>query len=85
MRTTLIYTIYQDQRTKDTHGDYGIMVITGVCGTLNSGSIPGSRPDTRNPVRGFSFVWAAKKAYAFVREKYFFLEVLFYNSKRQKY
>jgi hypothetical protein len=25
-------------------GGYGIMVITGVCGTLNSGSIPGSRP-----------------------------------------
>ena len=27
------------------HGGYGIKVITGVCGTLNSGSIPGSRPD----------------------------------------
>ncbi len=26
-------------------GGYGIMVITGVCGTLNSGSIPGSRPE----------------------------------------
>ena len=26
------------------HGDYGVMVNTQVCGTCNSGSIPGSRP-----------------------------------------
>ena len=27
------------------HGDYRITVITPVCGTGNSGSIPGSRPN----------------------------------------
>ena len=30
------------------HGDYRITVITPVCGTGNSGSIPGSRPSARN-------------------------------------
>jgi hypothetical protein len=29
----------------NTHGGYGIKVITEVCGTFNSGSIPGSRPN----------------------------------------
>jgi hypothetical protein len=35
----------------DLYGGYGITVITGVCGTLNSGSIPGSRPDQPAPMR----------------------------------
>ena len=34
------------------NGGYGIMVITGVCGTLNSGSIPDSRPLRKNPLTG---------------------------------
>ena len=49
MRTT------RRQALSPAHGDYGIMVITGVCGTLNSGSIPGSRPNEPTPSGVFSF------------------------------
>jgi hypothetical protein len=43
---------------RETNGGYGIMVITGVCGTLNSGSIPGSRPNVRTP-SGVFYIGAA--------------------------
>ncbi len=37
--------VHQGAPLQGENGGYGIMVITGVCGTLNSGSIPGSRPN----------------------------------------
>lgn len=36
------------------------MVITSVCGTENSGSIPGSRPK-QNPLLGIFVYWAVEK------------------------
>lgn len=35
------------------HGGYCITVITPVCGTGNSGSIPGSRPEAKSPLGDF--------------------------------
>ena len=39
------------------NGGYGIMVITGVCGTLNSGSIPDSRPEEEKDYSFFRIVF----------------------------
>lgn len=40
---------YQPIFRKSAYGDYGIMVITRVCGTCNSGSIPDSHPNFKTP------------------------------------
>ena len=37
-------TDHTDAQHSAQYGDYGVTVNTGVCGTLNSGSIPDSRP-----------------------------------------
>ncbi len=37
---------------KEPHGGYGVTVNTGACGALNQGSIPCSRPRSKNPLMG---------------------------------
>ncbi len=39
------------------HGAYGIMVNTEVCGTSDSGSIPGRHPNEKTLIYKGFFVW----------------------------
>lgn len=47
------------------HGDYGITVITPVCGTGYPGSIPGNRPEIKSPLLGTFYFWAITQANCF--------------------
>lgn len=53
------------------HGDYGVMVNTRVCGALDSGSIPDSRPKIYSHSQQFVHVNETQSA-----DDYFFAFIL---------
>lgn len=50
--------------TTNEHGGYGEMVITAVCGTASTGSIPVSHPNKKPPILG-GFLFAKRSGATF--------------------